>query len=176
MVRKTTVLLLITTLLSPLAMGGHSQARLQAQEPGNMALINGQWFNGKSFDSRTLYSVNGRFTAKKPAHVDRLLDLAGTWVVPPFGDAHNHNLGTGVEDWDKKAIKKYLSDGVFYVKIQGNLPLTDEGKRRLGINRHDSVDVVLAQGSVTAPGGHPSFWLRGFCCHKAFSPALHRTP
>jgi hypothetical protein len=40
------------------------------------------------------------------------------------------------------------------VKIQGNLPMTDERKRTLSINRPDSVDVVFAQGALTATGGH----------------------
>ncbi|HZS09564.1 MAG TPA: amidohydrolase family protein [Blastocatellia bacterium] len=123
--------------------------------PQNFALINGQWFDGKSFAARTAWSVNGRFTSAKPARVDRTIDLAGTWVVPPFAEAHNHNLGTGIEERDRKAIQKYLADGVFYVKIQGNLPLTDEARRRLGINRPESIDAVLAQGSLTATQGHP---------------------
>lgn len=91
------------------------------QKPPNIALTNGEWFNGKSFNSRTVYSVNGRFTFKKPVRVDSNLDLAGAWIVPPFGEAHNHNIGTGVEELDKRAIQKYLADGVFYVQIQGNL-------------------------------------------------------
>jgi imidazolonepropionase-like amidohydrolase len=138
------------------ALSALCQAEPQSPAPSNVALINGKWFNGRSFESRrAVYSVNGRFTFKKPARVDRALDLAGTWIVPPFGEAHNHNIGTGVEEWDKKAIQAYLADGVFYVKIQGNLPLTDDMKHRLSINQRDSVDVVLAQGSLTASGGHP---------------------
>jgi imidazolonepropionase-like amidohydrolase len=119
-------------------------------------LLNGQWFNGKSFEARAVYSVNGRFTMKKPTRVDRTLDLAGTWVVPPFGEAHNHNLN-GIEDRDRKAIQKFLADGVFYVKEPGNFLLSDEIKQRLGLNRPDGIDVVLAQGaSLTSTGGHPA--------------------
>ncbi len=145
-----------TILIALSALRAPSQVEHQSQASPNSALINGMWFKGKSFDSQTVYSVDGRFTFKKPARVHRTLDLAGTWIVPPFGEGHNHNIGTGVEDWDKKAIQKYLADGVFYVKIQGNLPLTDEMKRRLPINRRDSVDVVFAQGSLTATEGHPT--------------------
>jgi hypothetical protein len=81
---------------------------------------------------------------KTPPRVDRTLDLADAYVVPPFAEAHNHNLGTGAEDRDKAAIQEYLVDGVFYVMIQGNLPLTDEAKRRLSINGHSSVDALFA--------------------------------
>lgn len=125
------------------------------QKPANIALTNGKWFNGKSFNSRTVYSVNGRFKFKKPALVDSTLDLAGAWIVPPFAEAHNHNIGIGVEELDKRAIQKYLADGVFYVQIQGNLPLKGDMKQRLSLNRPDSLDVIFAQGSLTGTGGHP---------------------
>lgn len=130
-----------------------------------IALINGQWFNGDSFEPLALYSVKGRFTGKKPAHIDRTLDLAGTWIVPPFAESHNHNLN-GVEEKDRKAIQRYLTDGVFYAKMQSNFPVSDEMKQSLGLNRPDGIDVVMAQGaSLTATGGHPMLvaeliWLR----------------
>lgn len=107
----------------------------------NYAFVNGQWFDGKGFSARTVHSVDATFTLRRPTRVDRTLDLAGTWVVPPFGEAHNHNIGTGVEELDRQAIRRYLADGVFYVKSQGNLPLTDAMKIRLGLNRPDSVDI-----------------------------------
>lgn len=155
MIRKPSMLLYVTILLTFTALSTLSQVVPRSQKPPNVALTNGKWFNGKSFDSRTVYSINGRFTFKKPARVDSTLDLAGAWIVPPFGEAHNHNIGTGVEEQDKRAIQKYLADGVFYVQIQGNLPLKDEVKLRLSINRQNSLDVALAQGSLTATGGHP---------------------
>jgi len=154
MVRRVVPCITIITALA--ALSALSQIEPQSQAPSNVALINGRWFNGRSFEARrAVYSVNGRFTFKRPARVVRTLDLAGTWIVPPFGEAHNHNIGTGVEELDKKAIQKYLVDGVFYVKIQGNLPLTDDMKHRLSISQPDSVDVVFAQGSLTATEGHP---------------------
>jgi imidazolonepropionase-like amidohydrolase len=121
----------------------------------NIALENGQWFNGTSFERRTVYSVQGRFTSRRPPLVNRTLDLSGAWIVPPFAEAHNHNLATGVDDRERQAIRKYLADGVFYVKIQGNLPISEGRKRELGLNRPDGIDVVFAQGSLTGSGGHP---------------------
>lgn len=173
MIRKICMLLYIAILVTLPALGELSEINPQPT-PQNFALINGQWFNGKSFEARTVYSVNGQFTNKKPARVDRALDLAGTWIVPPFSEAHNHNIGTGVEAWDKKAIQRYLADGVFYVKIQGNLPLTDEKQSRLGINRHDSVDVVLAQGSLTATGGMPIFLVERILLSQGYFPGYTR--
>jgi hypothetical protein len=125
------------------------------EKPSNIAFTNGNWFNGESFEVRQMYVVGGRFTRTRPATVDVSLDLTGLWIVPPFGDAHNHSIGNIVAEWDTKAIRHYLADGVFYVKIQANHPLSDEEKTRRGINRPDSIDVKLAQAAITASGGHP---------------------
>jgi hypothetical protein len=130
---RRTLSLLVSCLLALAAFGRSFETKAQLRESQNFALVNGKWFNGKLFEARTLYAVNGRFTAKRPARIDRTLDLSGTWIVPPFGEAHNHNIGTGIEERDKEAIKKYLADGVFYVKIQGNLPLNGKNKRELAI-------------------------------------------
>ena len=168
MTRKLGVVSQITVLIALAAQATFAQDKPPG--PPNVALINGRWFDGKTFKGQTAYSLDGRFTFKKPAQIDRTLDLAGLWIVPPFGEAHNHNLGTGMEDWDKKAIRKYLADGVFYVKIQGNLPLTDDRKRRLGVNRPDSIDVVLAQGTLTATGGHPSVLVGEILLRRGYFP------
>ena len=117
--------------------------------------MNGQWFNGRSFEARTVYSVDGRFTSQKPARVDTTLNLAGQWVVPPFGEAHNHNVDGVVEGRTRAALARYVADGVFYVQIQGNFPVGDSLRRRLPMNRPNGPDVALAQAFVTATGGHP---------------------
>ena len=43
-------------------------------------------------------SIDGRFTLKKPVRVDRVLNLSGTWIIPPFAEAHNHNIRTEVKE------------------------------------------------------------------------------
>jgi hypothetical protein len=125
------------------------------ETPPNTALVNGKWFNGHSFEPRTVYSVGGTFTSQKPGHIDKTLDLAGLWVIPPFADAHNHSLGTGYVPFDKVVVQRYLADGVFYVKMQGNVPVSDEIKKRIGLDQPDSVDAKLAQEVITATGAHP---------------------
>src|SRR5687767_12531699 len=60
--------------------------------------INGRWFDGKSFQRQTLYAVDGVLTKKKPVKVDETIDLADRFVVPPFAEAHNHNLGNNIVD------------------------------------------------------------------------------
>src|SRR6059036_938780 len=85
----------------------------------NVQFINGQWFDGQKFIARTFYSVNGVLTSKKPVKIDSIIDLKRGYVVPPFGEAHNHNLDGS--DTEKK-VHMYLDDGIFYVKNPNNLP------------------------------------------------------
>jgi imidazolonepropionase-like amidohydrolase len=158
-------LLYVTILLALIAACAVPPPASGPQFPHNIALVNGKWFDGESFETRNVYSVDGRFVFSKPARVDRTIDLTGMWIVPPFGEAHNHNIN-GIEERDRNAIQRFLSDGVFYVKIPGNLPLTDEVKRSLPLNRPDGIDAVFSHGAMlTASGGHPQMladliWLR----------------
>jgi cytosine/adenosine deaminase-related metal-dependent hydrolase len=87
---KTRAVLNATALIT-IAAAGRSQA--SAQAPPVCALVNGSWFNGKSFERRTVYTVNGRFTFRRPKNVEKFVDLAGTFAVPPFAEAHNHKIG-----------------------------------------------------------------------------------
>ena len=116
----------------------------------NTALVNGRWFNGHSFEPRTVYSVGGKFTSEKPERIDRTLDLTGLWIIPPYGDAHNHSLGTGQVELDRVVVHRYLADGVFYVKMQGNVPVSPEIRKRIGLDEPDSVDAMFAQESHRA--------------------------
>ncbi|MCI0391996.1 MAG: amidohydrolase family protein [Acidobacteria bacterium] len=155
MLRKTCLVLCSTILLTLPALGELTQIKPQTTALQNISLVNGRWFNGKSFEPSAVYSVNGHFTVKKPARVDRTLDLAGSWIVLPFGEAHNHNLN-GIEERDRKAIQKYLADGVFYVKLPSNFFVSDELKTLYRLNQPESIDVVMAQGAtLTTTGGHP---------------------
>ncbi|NJL75418.1 MAG: hypothetical protein HC892_10710 [Saprospiraceae bacterium] len=146
--------------------------KLQAQQrkTSNIAFTNGQWFNGKGFESKVVYSVDGYFTKRKPSYIDTTINLTNLYIVPPFAEAHNHNIGTGVEERDRKAIQHYLADGIFYVKIQGNLPMSDTAKQTLYLNRPDGLDVSFAQGSLTATGGHPSFLVNEILLRQGYFP------
>ncbi len=80
------------------------------------------------------------------------MDLQQGYVVPPFGEAHTHNI-EGL--WNvEAAIARYLQDGVFYVKNPNSIcELTERIRARL--NHPASIDVVFANAGVTASGGHP---------------------
>jgi hypothetical protein len=119
----------------------------------NIAFTNGLWFDGKSFQRKTGYSIRGVLSFRRPAHVDSTVDLAGGFVVPPFGEAHNHN----VEPLNKidQLVRRYLEHGIFYVKDPDNLP-RDRERVLPQIDRPDSIDVMYSNGGFTGPGGHPS--------------------
>jgi hypothetical protein len=114
--------------------------------------INGQWFDGRGFKRKTFYSVGGLLTGDKPRKVDEIIDLENGFVVPPFGEAHNHNI----EKQYNLAIQvqAYLRDGIYYVKIPNSIhqfstQIADK------INNPASIDVVFANGGLTSTGGHP---------------------
>ena len=125
-------------------------------------LRHGYWLLGHEFRSGKHYIVHGRLTSHAPAHVDSVIDLHNGYVVPPYGEAHNHNPDySGVES-TKKLFARYLSDGVFYAKNPANVP---RGRDSLQfyhlIDNPNSVDVIFSNGVLTATGGHPSgLWRR----------------
>src|SRR5438876_5116624 len=59
----------------------------------NYEFLNGKWFDDQGFRDKTFYSVGGMLTGKKPRQF-RSVDLSGRYVIPPFGEAHNHNVET----------------------------------------------------------------------------------
>jgi len=121
----------------------------------SVKFTDGKWLINDEFKSITVYSIDGFFSFNSPEKVDTTVSLSNNFIIPPFAEAHNHNIGTGVTEWDKRAIDNYLNAGVFYVKIQGNLPLSAEYKSELQLNKPGSIDVQFAQGNITALNGHP---------------------
>lgn len=134
------------------------------------AISGALWFDGGTFVSRPGYVEQGRFTFRRPARIDSDLDLTGAHMVPPFADAHNHGIGTGVEERDRAMIASYLSAGVFYMQSHGNLPLSASEKQRLDLNAPQGLDAVFAQGSITGPGGHPMGLIRDVLLPRGFFP------
>ena len=114
--------------------------------------VNGRWFNGEDFKNRRSYSVDGVLKSEKPTRIDSVIDLTGKYVIPPFGEAHNHNIEySGRID---EVLRAYILAGIFYVKNPNNLPTARtalSGK----INTPTTVDVMFANGGLTASGGHP---------------------
>ena len=128
--------------------------------PPNYELRNGHWLTPSGFQPRTTYVVNGRITLKRPAKVDSIIDLHGGYVVPPFGEAHNHNVDFSGPARTDTLIAMYLRDGVFYAKNPGVLP-RGRDSMLTRVNKPTSVDAIFSLGLLTATGGHPSgLWRR----------------
>jgi len=126
------------------------------QEPEIVGWRNGAWFDGTGFRPVDVFSIGDRLSLKRPSKVDRTVDVSGKFLMGAFGEAHNHNI-PGVDA--EQTIRMYLDPGIFYVMIQTNVPAAP-AKLKGVINRPESVDVLFANGSFTAPGGHPSALVR----------------
>jgi hypothetical protein len=119
---------------------------LSAQD---LCFTGGRWFDGKAFRARTMCTSNGVLTTKRPRGA-RTIELGGAWVVPPFAEAHNHNVEAS--NRLEGTIRAYLDAGVFYVKNPNSLPRSTP---RDLVNKPDSIDATFAMGGFTATGGHP---------------------
>lgn len=117
------------------------------------AFVNGRWFDGEGFRPDTWYAVQGRLTRQSPSGPVETVDLNGLYIVPPFGEAHNHNVEG---PWNVQAVaRRYLQDGVFYVKNPNNV--RDFALQiRHAVNVPASIDVTFAHAGLTGRGGHPS--------------------
>jgi hypothetical protein len=118
----------------------------------NVAFVNGLWFDGRTFVPRTAYAVNGDLTFRGPAHIGSTIDLSGGYVLPPFGEAHNHN----VEPTNNIGllVERYLRHGIFYVKNPDCLPYSRE-QLTGRVNTPTTIDVSFSNGGFTGSDGHP---------------------
>jgi hypothetical protein len=116
------------------------------------AFINGQWFDGTQFEPRTYYSVNGVLDERRPPRVDSTIDLHGGFVIPPFADAHTHNLD-GPFNLDAM-VAAYVKEGTFYVQVLTN---TQTGAHQVywQFNHPCALDVAYANGGLTSTLSHP---------------------
>ena len=127
----------------------------QAPAPTVVAYENGRWFTGSTFEPRRVY-VQGDTFIEPGQPPDLVIDLDGGYVVPPFGEAHNHNVELIPSQPARleATLNAYLQAGVFYVQNPNSLPGTREDLSER-LDRIDSPDVTFAHGGVTGPGGHP---------------------
>lgn len=109
---------------------------------------NAQVWDGQRMVRRTLVIRDGRFVAQSRRADRTIVDLAGRFIVPAFGNAHEHVTNSTIRSsWD------YLEEGVFYVWNPNSIIIDDEDRRFFA--RPDTVDVAFSNGGITEPGGHP---------------------
>ncbi len=145
--------MVLARILALFLMAGLSVAENSRTGTTTTAYVNGYWFDGSHFSRRSAYVVGETLSFRRPKQVDATVDLHGGYVVPPFGEAHNHN----VEPLNNvpKLMATYLEHGIFYVKNPNNLP-RDRATVAPLLNRPDSIEVIFANGGWTSSGGHPA--------------------
>jgi len=115
--------------------------------------VNGHWFNGQSFHDDDFYSNVGTLT-HTPCRKSLLVDLKGGYVVPPYGDAHEHNFDNLQRA--QAQGKLYLRDGVFYAQGMTDVSTGAEAvKQAKRVNTPSTVDATFAHGGLTGYNGHP---------------------
>ncbi len=126
-----------------------------ATPSGVVAYQNGLLFTGAAFESGSLYVQDGMFV-EAVDEPDLVIDLDGAYVVPPFGEAHNHNVELifSHPDWLDATLNRYLQAGVFYIQNPNALP---HNRQALAdrVGNAGTPDVTFAHGGFTGPGGHP---------------------
>ena len=135
------------------SIGPLTSAPTQSDRLPSYQFVNGRWFNGHDFERRVFYSVDGLLTTRKPSAIDEILDLSKGYVVPPFGDAHNHHFN-GARTIAGE-VEMYLRDGIFYSMVQADIR-TGALSVAAHVNRPDSVDVIYAHGPLTGSNSHPA--------------------
>jgi hypothetical protein len=112
----------------------------------------GRWFNGEGFERSTWYSVEGRLTQRRPARIDVRVDLAGRYVLPPFAEAHNHDMQNAF--LGAMSARRYLGAGVFYTAQMCAQPEQVASFRGF-VGQPNTVDVLFTAACVSASDGHP---------------------
>jgi imidazolonepropionase-like amidohydrolase len=117
----------------------------------NLQFINGNWWINSRFKKQKVYTVNGVFSFVKPLTIDSSINLQNQYCIPPFGDAHTHNMDGSYGL--KEKIKEYLTEGVFYVQVLGNYGSGAMQVRSL-LKKESVLEVTYANGLLTATYGH----------------------
>ena len=118
-------------------------------------LVNGYWFDGAKF-VRTDPYVEGESFTKHPDERRSVttIDLHGGFVVPPYGDAHEHNFDS--VEATPAVVRQYLRDGIFYAQGMTDTPEGAAAVVRAGmVDTPTTVDVTYAHGGLTGVNGHP---------------------
>ncbi len=128
---------------------------LHAQTPPATHFVHGQWFNGTQFVSGDFYAERGilTHTPQDAAHA-AVVDLGNGFVVPPYGDAHEHNFDSLSRT--PAVATTYLHDGIFYA---GGMTDVTTGAEEVvaahQVNTPTTPDVTFAHGGLTGINGHP---------------------
>lgn len=116
-----------------------------------VAYLNGNWWLQKKFVKKDVYVQNGKFTFTKPASLDTVINLSGKYCIPPFGDAHTHNLDATYNL--NEMASEYLKEGTLYVQVLGNYGSGAVQVRKV-LQKENKLEVTYANALLTATYGH----------------------
>lgn len=111
----------------------------------------GRWFDGTAFVARSMYVVGPVFRERRPSRVDSVVNLDGRFIVPPFGDAHQHLFDPSRAS---AFVARQMHDGIFYLKEQSGSPFSRRIAER-ALKAPGGVDLISANQGWTSTGGHP---------------------
>lgn len=117
----------------------------------NTHYINGHWYVDGEFQQQDWFEVDGRFTQSKPENIDSVIDLKGGYALPPFADAHNHNLQNPYLAENFSA--RYLETGTLYgMMLCGSHSDADTTREILKVT---GLQIELAGACISSSDGHP---------------------
>lgn len=114
--------------------------------------VNGYWFDGSDFTKREVLVVGNVIVEDTGETEPRIVDLAGGYVLPGYGNAHTHAIGN--DDFQAES-SRFLERGVFYVANPNSIGARGASARE-ALKTPTTVDAVLANGGLTSTGGHPT--------------------
>ena len=118
----------------------------------NLAMKGGSIFREGEFEKTDFYVVDGKFSLEKPAQIDSTISIENKYVIPPFGEAHTHNLD---RQWQMSFLpSQYASEGTIYVQ---NLTSKLKGTKALRpyFEKDSTIDVTYAHQGLSTTLGHP---------------------
>lgn len=113
----------------------------------NVTLNDANIWTGAGYEKRTLSIRGGYFAAPDAGAAG--IDASSLYLTPPFADAHNHRLDTA--NPGDPVHSQALAQGIYYALNPNNIRA--DGPTLTG--RAGLVDLQLAGGGLTRPGGHP---------------------
>jgi hypothetical protein len=113
------------------------------------AYVNGHWYTGTGFVSKSMYEQAGRFVDLPATPVARTVDLDGSFVVPAFAEGHHHMVLC-----EPGRLQTFSESGILYAGILNARVTSRECQDQY--HGPDSVEVVNALAGITARNAHPS--------------------
>ena len=115
------------------------------------AFVGGQIFDGTKFVQRSI-CIDERKIVNCPDQPARQVSLRGTFITPPFGDAHTHHFD-GPYSIDAHTSLGIRS-GAFYAMTM-TAPGSQVAMIRERLRGPGNVDVSSSMGAITGPDSHP---------------------